>query len=244
LRAVVAALLALQVVWGGDVYFFPTHAVLWKAPIQAVVELMAGGFTKADDRFATGSELEPLRGRFPSGSRLLLHESEPRLGAAVQVVTDARGAQGGIDYAAAASPRAIAALLKSMDVTHLAWRPERGQREEQTLSNEVAFLHYAARCPVLAREAGFVVAAPAHEPLADAAPTVTVGACARDHVVLLADLDRWTTAAAEADGDGARAAPAGDLYLSDQRCGHHDPPNGFHVVGRFDPYAIAARNHE
>jgi len=247
----VGVLVALQVVWGGDVYFFPTHAVLWKPPVQAVVELMSAGFTKTDgDRFATGCDLEPLRGRFPPGSRLLLHESEPRLGGAVQIVTDARGAQAGIDYAAAASPAAIAALLKTMDVTHLAWRPDRSPREEQRLSNEVAFLHYAAQSKVLAREAGFVVAVPAALPLVDQPPAVVVGACAADRPVPLTELDRWATVGPEGDGegDGEGAAPSsppvGDMYLIDTRCGRHAggrvPPD-FQVVGRFPPYLIAAK---
>ena len=147
-------------------------------------------------------------------------------------------------YAAAASPRAIAVLLASMGVTHLAWRPAREPRAEQTLSNEIAFLHFAESTHVLAHEAGFVVAVPGGTQLPEGAPAVVVGACAGDHAVPLAELDSWTTIAAEAEpaGSTAGARATADVYLMDVRCRPRALPAGFHEAGRFPPYLIAARD--
>jgi|HubBroStandDraft_1064217.scaffolds.fasta_scaffold03588_9 hypothetical protein len=55
-------LIATQIAWGGDAYFYPTHAVIHQSPIKAVTDLMSAYFRK-DAR-----PLLPFGGWFDAGT--------------------------------------------------------------------------------------------------------------------------------------------------------------------------------
>ncbi|HEY8923681.1 MAG TPA: hypothetical protein VIU64_04820, partial [Polyangia bacterium] len=246
-RGGVALAIAAQVVWGADVPFLPTHAVLWRAPVQAAAELMSTGHRRDwAARTATASDLEPLGPLFPADARVLVHESEPRLGTGTQVVTDARGAQGGIDYAAWRSPARIARELRAMGVTHLVWqpRPER-PREEQRLSNELAFSIFVARAAPDARPVGGTwAAAPLEEgALPEREPSIGLVRCSSG--VRRAVAVSWDAVDRVIGEPVPTAAPPPavppDAWLLEEAC-PGAPPEGYLVTGRFAPFLIATSN--
>ena len=247
IRGGVALAVAAQIAWGADVPFLPTHAVMWRAPVQAAVDLMSTGH-RGDwrARTDTGSNLEPLASLFPPGARVLLHESEPRLGIGAQVVTDARGAQGGIDYAGWRTPARIARGLRAMGVTHLVWQPQAERpREEQLLSNELAFTIFVARAApgaLPARQGGgtWTVAPLEARELPDGDPTIGVVRCPGGirwtATVPWDAIDRVLQAPAPLQGSPPEAPP--DAWLLDEACARF-LPDGYLVTGRFASFLIA-----
>jgi hypothetical protein len=239
-RGAASLLVAAQVVWGADVPFLPTHVSLWRPPLQATMELLSTAY-RGDyrARVATGSQVEPLAGLFPAGARVLLHESELRLGTGTQVVTDARGAQGGIDYATWRSPLRIGEELRAMGVTHLVWSvaPNRA-RIEQVLSNEVAFLSFAAQCKRLLpeRERSLSSCELPSGPLPDRPPVIALHPCGEAvRGVSFDQLDRPSSGPAPTS---ATAPTAPDVRLLDERCSPSTPP-GYRLIGRFPPLLVA-----
>jgi hypothetical protein len=244
-RGALCALLGFQILWGADVAFLPTHTVMWRAPMQALVELASSGYRGSwQERLATLSELEPLASQLPQGSKVLLHESEPRLGTGTMVVTDARAAQGGIDYTSLRSPAAVFELLKSFGVTHLVWKDT--ARAEQTLSNEVFFLFFATSYAEAQWHEGALTigrmpgaSPPAHEPV------VALRGCG---VTTRPGLDQLDSLPSLPPGTlhGSEAPPFPDVWLIDERCSDVRPnpqalvtPKGYEIAGRFPPVAIA-----
>jgi hypothetical protein len=146
-RVGVAAMVGLQVVWGGDVPFVPAHAMMRAPPLEATIDLLGGALTTKGKRknwldvFHTGVELGKS---LPPGSRLLLHEQNPRIGIGVPVVSDAAGFQGGLAYGGMRGPAELYATLRRMKVTHVAWR--RGQsRSWDSLAGDLVFHDFALR---------------------------------------------------------------------------------------------------
>jgi hypothetical protein len=121
-RLSVVPLIALQIIWGGDHYFFPTHAMSGQHPLRRTMELIAGGFQgQFAERFQVSSDLGGAGKTLPAGSRVLLHEQHLRLGTGVPVVTDARGTQGALSYRRVRSPRDMWQRLRALGVTHVMW---------------------------------------------------------------------------------------------------------------------------
>jgi hypothetical protein len=245
-RATAVAAVALQIVWGGDVYAFPTHAILWRAPAHATLDLLSSGFRgEWDRRFATDNELEVLAPTLPRGSKLLIHETEMRLGSGVQVVTDARGAQGGIDYATLGTPRSIWDLLRGFGVTHLAWRLGVRTRSEARLSDEVAFTAFLASASVDEREFGRLrLARLSDRPPPPSRPRVAASLCDRQVAVPLERLDALAADRRPASLQKAPPAPDSEVWLVDESCGGDHPatlPAGYREVGRFPPFLIGVR---
>jgi len=242
-RVAVVGAVALQIVWGADVYAFPTHSLLWNAPAHAVLDLVSSGYRQDwDRRFATGNELETLAPRLPKGSKLLVHESEMHLGSGAMAVTDARGAQGGIDYSALRTPRAIWELLASYGVTHLVWKPG-SMRAEQRLSDEVAFLNFAVRHAEGEGASGALRLArmPARPPPA-MDPAIAVTLCGRTFSAALVDLAGPAALAPDwIPGGGHPAAAVTDVWLVHERCPSDRLPDGYVEAGRFAPFAIGIR---
>jgi hypothetical protein len=143
-RIGVGALLALQVVWGADVYFMPAHAYLG-VPAKAVIDLFSRTPGKANNNRL--SFAEPFVGvgkQLPRGAKLLIHDFHPHVGVGVPTVADCPYHQGGISYARTPSPREVYDQLKSYGVTHLAWRNTQ-PREPDTLAGEMVFLNFVQR---------------------------------------------------------------------------------------------------
>lgn len=145
-KAVRAALLlaiGLQVVWGGDVWFFPTHNMA-KTPIVASAELVASGFTKKpEQRLRTFTSIAKVRDALPRDAKLLLHDINPHVGIGVPSIKDTKGWQGAISYGHLRTPGAIYDKFRELGVTHLLWTTN--SRGSDSLAADVAFYHFAER---------------------------------------------------------------------------------------------------
>lgn len=142
-RCAAGAAVALQVIWGGDVYFFPTHAMLgFTSPIRHLVDFIARGYQKNTagrlEAFYSevGKRLDPRR------DVLLLHEIPLRLGVGVRGVYDCPTSQAGIVYHAQQSPRAVYDMLREFGVTHLAWGPD---QSDEGIADHLIFMDFALR---------------------------------------------------------------------------------------------------
>lgn len=245
MRLAVAGLVGLQIIWGGDIYFFPTHAMLGGAPLQATIELMSSGFRNAwQDRFNGVSKFESLAPLLPAGSVALIHESEKRLGTAARVVTDARAAQAGIDYAGLGTPRAIWDRLQSFGVTHLIWQPG-SVRSQQRLADEVAFLNFSLYAEKVTSKGVLKLARMPRAPPPNQAPTVAMDVCGHQTGIALRDLD-VTNQNPRAIISVVPAPESPDVWLIDEKCdpdrfANNPPsaPEGFRTAGRFPPFQIA-----
>ncbi len=174
-RMAVSALILGQVVWAGDVYFFPTHAMI-RSPIKAVADLLATGFKKQWEKREKWFNWYGEVGRqIPPGSRLLLHEIREHVGVNASTVSDFVGWQGGISYGRLGSAREVHELLKGMGVTHLLF--ERGKSKSwDSLAGDLMFFDYAYRFSVNPQKRGRLVQSemPAQPPPADDVPGMVV----------------------------------------------------------------------
>jgi hypothetical protein len=143
-RVLTAVLVALQVVWGGDVYFIPGHAMI-KSPWKTAGDLISSGYRKdlGSRKRVVGSFVD-VGAALPPGAKVLVHDYRMHLGLGAMSVSDAPVNQGGISYGGLGSPGAIYEKLRSYGVTHLVW-PSRGSSGSDSLAGDMAFFDFALR---------------------------------------------------------------------------------------------------
>lgn len=118
-RALVVVLVSAQIVWGGDVPFFPTHNLVHDSPFRIHSNFLASGFLRTPHRLRVGGPLGEIGESLPPDARLLLHELNLQIGLGVQTVSDTW--QGRISYATLKSPAAIYKEFSDLGITHLIW---------------------------------------------------------------------------------------------------------------------------
>lgn len=159
-RALAVALVGMQLVWGGDAYFFQTHAMA-KSPLKRVIDLLEGGFRKKyEERFRFQETYQRIGDVVrPGGGKLLRHESHDHLGMNVPTVEDWRTWQYGLSYGEFASPRELYSALRSMGVTHVHWRSG-SSRSWDSLAGDLMFFDFVLnRCEEVASFGSHTVAA-------------------------------------------------------------------------------------
>ena len=140
-RAAVVALVAFQVIWGADLYFLRTHAMIGDAVLKRTVDHLAAGHEKRyDERFRVGGDLQDVAPALPKGAKVLLHEFWEKLGIGKPSVSDFNDWQLGIDYFKTATPQATLALWRSMGITHVIWKTDRGPSTIEQVEREAAFV--------------------------------------------------------------------------------------------------------
>lgn len=177
-RLCAAALVAMQIIWGGDVYFIQTHAMI-RAPIKDVNDLLQAGFRRQyDSRFDIFRTWGKLRGHFPRDARVLLHDNHEHTGIGCTSVSDWQGWQYGINYGKLAGPRAVYELLRSMGVTHLVWEDKMSEGWD-SLASDILFFEFATRYGHNQHRVGQATVAemPSQPPPADFTDTVAVLGC-------------------------------------------------------------------
>jgi hypothetical protein len=143
-RASLGTLVAFQIVWGGDVYFFQTHAMA-RSPIKKVVDLLSAGFEgKFEERFRVQNSFQAIGRLVPDDARLLLHETNINLGTGVTTVLDNPGWQYAIEYGAAKDPAGVYQMLKDVKVTHL-WAKTDRTRGTDSVAGELLFYDFLRR---------------------------------------------------------------------------------------------------
>ncbi|HWV39889.1 MAG TPA: hypothetical protein VN033_15575 [Vulgatibacter sp.] len=181
-RGALLAAIALQVVWAGDVWFFPTHNMA-KKPIAAAADLLASGFTKKpEERLRGFTDENALRQALPKGAKVLLHDIHMHAGIGAASVSDMQGWQGGISYGRLGTPGAIFDLLRRIGITHLVWT-DGASRGLDSFAGEVAFWNFAKRYAGAPKKVGkfFLAEMPKKRPEGDAPDDVAILGCGKKY---------------------------------------------------------------
>jgi hypothetical protein len=144
-RGALLLLIGAQVVWGGDVYFIPAHALNHAAPTRTTPDMIIRGFKKDYDKrldlrgamFKIGKAKE-----LPPDAKILLHESNPRLGLLRPIVADAAGWQFGLRYELFESSGALHDKLVEMGITHVVGRAGKS-RAFDSVGADLRYFDYA-----------------------------------------------------------------------------------------------------
>ena len=169
-RALATALVGLQVVAGGDVYFFPTNPMVHGSPVKHVADLAASGFRgEREARLRPFGPWFDLGVALPSGAKPLVHELQPHVGLRHRSVSDAMAWQGAITYGRQRSRREVHALLQRLGVTHLIWETGLSHAGD-SLAADLVFFDYATRGAVDARPYGHLTLARVPDAAPDDAP--------------------------------------------------------------------------
>lgn len=256
-RLAVGAMVALQVVWGADVYFMPAHVFLG-VPAKAVIDILSRPAGKVEkERLVYSDAFVGIGRALPPHSKVLVHEFHPHLGVNAPTVTDCPYHQGGISYVRTPTPLEVFDQLHGYGVTHLVYRTSEA-REPDTLAGEIVFSNFVHGYAVGAKtvEGWLVAAMPAAAPPPGNAPdpvlVVTCGKGQAPGLYHLADLtvpelDKKKPAPrpfkAAAAGDLAALVPEARAVAQDHAC--KTLPAGveaaFVQAGTRDPYAIWVR---
>jgi hypothetical protein len=131
-------------VWGGDVYFFQTHAMA-RSPLKKSIDLLSAGFEKRyGPRFNVQTSYQAIGKALPAGARVLMHETNINLGTGHTTVLDNPGWQYAIEYGAQKSPAEVHALLEGLGVTHLHARMDKTKGTD-SLAGDIRFHDYLRR---------------------------------------------------------------------------------------------------
>ena len=233
-RGPLLALVALQLVWGGDVPFLRTHNLINDSPIRVAEAFLASGFEHRERRLVPYEPLGTIGEATPEDAVILAHDLVTILGLDRRWVTDVHESR--FSYAALRTPRRIHDELTALHVTHLLWSNAALGRD--SLASDFAFLdyalHYTEEPQVIS---GYTLArVPKEAPRAsDDDPRVVVLSCGSPYpsgVYRLSDLrlpvvNPGPAPAFEPLVDGPRAALATAAFAAVERRCH---PNV--VVGR------------
>ncbi len=141
-RVALVGLVALQIVWGGDVYF------LYRNQLKNVVQLFAashGG--DMDARLRTMGGWNDIGDALPADARLLVHEVHPHLGSNVVTIPDFQTWMFGISYGLMKSPRDVWERYREMGITHVFWRGTKS-RAWDSLAGDIMFFTFARQYTV------------------------------------------------------------------------------------------------
>jgi hypothetical protein len=169
----------LQILWGSDAYFLPSHAMTRRPPVGAAMDILGGRYaSQSPDRLTPFAPWPWIGHALPRGSRVLLHEGDLHLGIGVATVLDTVPFMYGIDYGRARSPKDVHDLLRAMGVTHLLWQPM--SHATDSLAGDLAFLSFANRHAIpVARTNPMVLAAmPSLTPADPPFGRVLIASCA------------------------------------------------------------------
>ncbi|WP_437811451.1 hypothetical protein [Sorangium sp. So ce1078] len=193
-RTSLGTLVGLQVVWAGDVYFIPGHAMV-KSPIKAVVDLLSQGYAKRyAQRFDVYPTFQSISRALPEGARVLLHDNHNHLGIGAETLSDWNGWQYGISYGRLRTPREVWDLLKGMGVTHVAWDTQVSKGWD-TVAGDLMFFDFALKRTVKhAKHGGMTLAemGPPPDPQAPFPTTVAYLGCGNSYKSGLYELSDLT----------------------------------------------------
>ncbi len=143
-RVATSALVALQVAWGGDVWFIPTHAMAG-SPQKRVLDLFAAGYQKNyEKRFKIYGPWSDMAPHLPKGSRVVLHDNHVHVGIHAATVNDWFGWQFGISYVRIGSPANVYETYKQMGVTHVEWLGQTSHGWD-SLGGDLVFYTFVSR---------------------------------------------------------------------------------------------------
>jgi hypothetical protein len=233
-RISIVPLVALQLMWGGDHYFLPTHAMIGQQPVRVTMDLLSSGFRgQFSDRFQVNSDLGGVAKTLPPKSRVLLHEQHLRLGAGVPVVADARGTQGAFSYRRERSARGLWDRWRAMGVTHVMWPASPIGLE--TYGDEIVFYGFAKRDLIpRGRFGGLELGElPKTPPSAEPFGPVALQGCSLSYRVPLSrvDTDIWVQNGMAGDAQKAENQRGIEFIVLETACrGRYPTVAGFDLV--------------
>jgi hypothetical protein len=180
-RLAASALVGVQIVWGGDVYFIPGHVMI-KSPVRVATDLMSSGYQKNhESRFRIFTPWSDIGKALPKGANVLLHDNHSHLGINAISVSDWGGWQFGISYGRMGSPREIHDMLVKMGVTHMTWDAGKSQAWD-SVAGDIMFFDFALKYALSPKSYGGITLAkmPKTPPPDEIEDTVAVIACPRD----------------------------------------------------------------
>jgi hypothetical protein len=241
-RVALGALVGLQLVWGGDVYFFQTHAMS-KSPLKKSIDLLSSGFEKkTDNRFGVQNSFQAIGKNLPKRARLLLHETNINLGTGVTTVLDNPGWQYGIEYGKTKSPAELHDLLVELGVTHVFGKTEKSKGAD-SIAGDIRFYDYLRRQASEPRSvSGGLLVEVGDKPEGPFDDSVGVISCGRDYKPGLYRVEDLATppfgprakklpkprAAARLPDDAADLIRQSEFVVLDPNC-LDGPPPGLHA---------------
>jgi hypothetical protein len=193
-RFACAPLVAAQIIWGSDVYFFPAHSMTGQSQIKAPIDLLSARYRKDARAFAPYGVWSDLREAMPKNAKVLVHQQHDHFGLGTMSVNDSEFLEGGISYGRLENPRAVYDLLKGYGVTHLLWFAS--WQSEDSLAGDLVFWQFAqmfARSPTPFADGVTMALMPTTRPGPSFSDRVFVRTCGgagvyRDGTYRLADL--------------------------------------------------------
>jgi hypothetical protein len=141
--AALSLLVALQVVWGGDVYFFQTHSMA-KSPLKKSIDLLSSGFEgNYEKRFYIQGQFQAVAQQLPKHSRVVVHDENSHLGLDAQSIMDRFPFEYGISYGLQETPRAVYDLYRNLGATHILWAPR--SKGTDSLAGDIMFYDFVSR---------------------------------------------------------------------------------------------------
>ncbi|MCU0656284.1 MAG: hypothetical protein MUF64_13850 [Polyangiaceae bacterium] len=144
-RWAAVALVSVQILWGLDVYFIPSHSMLRKSTIESVVEFLAGAYQgKREERLAVFGEFPRAGSLLPKKSKVLVHENHIHLGLNAPSVLDRPPESIAIGYGHARTMAELHGLIRSFGVTHVMWHPGKSA-EVHSMADDLMFHAFVRR---------------------------------------------------------------------------------------------------
>ncbi|HEX3695496.1 MAG TPA: hypothetical protein VH374_08895 [Polyangia bacterium] len=143
-RPFLGVIIGLQLVWGGDVYFFPTHAMAGSS-LKKSIDLISSGFSgNYNQRFsAPFGDFLKIGYRLKHNDKVLIHENHVHWALQAMSVSDWQGSQGGISYVRARTAGGVYDLLSGMGVTHLLYDAS-SSKGYDTLGGDLLFFSFSS----------------------------------------------------------------------------------------------------
>ena len=250
-RIGVAALVGLQVIWGGDVPFLPTHAMIGDVPFKRTIEMLSASFRNDTNALTTHTGYEEIADYLPANAVVLMHEEYLRLGIRRRFVGDSQLYQGAIDYAYLGSPGAVFDQLASFGVTHLLWRQSGSPYREITPAGELVFFDFVLRYTRNRKDFGDISVAEMPEQHPPDRPVGMVAHLGCSAKRLLSIKEMNASVAADAEGRRSGDMPAADVdelvskadfVAADQRCPSGAALAGFVLAPRWGDLSLWVRS--
>jgi hypothetical protein len=137
-RAGMILLVALQVIWAGDIPFIRTHNQINESPFRRVALFLASAYERQPHRLDVYEPLSTIGRAIPKGATVLARDNIMILGLDRNWVSDLH--QLAFNYARLGSPAAIHDELVHLGVTHVLWPTWSIGRD--SLAEDLAFYNY------------------------------------------------------------------------------------------------------
>lgn len=145
-RLATGSLVALQVVWGGDVPFLAAHRASASAILATTVGFLGQSDPKESSaRLTAYPEWEAMRDALPRGAKVLVHEEVIHFGLGAESALDYPGYQGALYWGetGASTPADVWRILRAHGVTHVVWANNLDHATD-TVAGAFAFFDFAA----------------------------------------------------------------------------------------------------